>query len=52
MSGESKMNDPFEKVSTFSDFLAANLAFLNGEVDQTPYHSSPVDEETIELLPG
>jgi hypothetical protein len=38
------------KFSTFDDLIKYNLKFLNGELQETFYHSGPVDPETVPLL--
>lgn len=42
--------NPFSKVKTYKDLLDANVAFLEGKLETTPYHYGPVDEETKPLL--
>lgn len=42
--------DPFKHTQTYDDLIAANLAFLRGEITRTPYHLGPVSEETRPLL--
>lgn len=42
--------DPFKLTQTYDELIAANLAFLRGEITRTPYHLGPVSEETRPLL--
>lgn len=40
----------FDRVRTYQDLIAVNVAFLRGEIDHTPYHGGPIDRETVPLL--
>ena len=40
----------FETVRTYQDLINANVAYLQGHLDDAPYHGGKVDEETIPLL--
>ncbi len=40
----------FLSVKTYDDLIKANVAFLEGKVEATPYHHGPVDPETAPLL--
>jgi len=39
----------FAEARTYDELLAANTAFLRGELPQTPYHLGPIDPETHAL---
>jgi hypothetical protein len=45
------MTPTFRSVQTYTDLLQANIAFLEGQLLQSPYHLGPIDEETVPLLP-
>jgi hypothetical protein len=44
------MKPNYSKMKTFQQLCDSNVAFLNGEYDETFYHNGPVDDETIPLL--
>lgn len=51
--GAIRRGDPdaaFDAVRSYQDLIDANLAFLSGKLDSTPYHDGPVDPETVPLL--
>ena len=47
---KSEEKPSFETVRTYQDLINANVAYLQGHLDDTPYHHGKVDEETIPLL--
>jgi hypothetical protein len=40
----------YKNVKTYKDFIATNVAFLQGRMSATPYHLGPIDPETIPLV--
>ena len=40
----------WERCHSYADLLAANLAFLKGEIHDTPYHLGPICTETRPIL--
>lgn len=42
--------DVFRSCNYYSQLIAANVMFLQGKLDRTPYHGGSVDEETLPLL--
>ena len=46
---EEKNKNMFAAARTYADLLAANAAFLRGELPYTPYHLGPLDAETHPL---
>lgn len=44
-------NDPWNSASTLDDLALATIAFLHGELQETPSHGGEPDEETAELIP-
>jgi hypothetical protein len=40
----------FEKSQNFADLCQANIRFLNGELDTSPYHLGPINSETYPIL--
>lgn len=47
---KSEEKPSFETVRTYQDLINANVAFLQGHLDKTPYHDGEVDKETVPLL--
>jgi len=48
------MNQPSEDIyrhiKTYDELLDANIAFIRGEIDETPYHMGKIDDETEPLI--
>lgn len=40
----------YSAVTTFDELIQANVAFLEGKVEETPYHYGPIDPETVPLV--
>lgn len=43
-------NDPFKDAQTWSDFVDANVAFLQGKLPRSPYYLEAMDADTVPLL--
>ena len=41
---------PFENAKTYKDVIAANVLFLEGKLNRSPYHFGPIDKETVPIV--
>jgi hypothetical protein len=50
MYGKSDPDFVWKSITSYQDLVDVNVAFLNGKLSRTPYHSGPIDKETVPLL--